>query len=671
VPSTIGFNQIDTDTFAKADGGGKLTSKSQDQARIRIDADNAGVFSVVSVDTLHIVRGDPDAPHSKPSWQTLQSFDGSGPFSLSGAEALDIVVGFASPKKPQQTSFSATAVVVLQDANATQIMQVPIKATVDPVGRIRIVTAGSSVLTGGMAAGQTAPLDFQFNSTLDQDISGTLARTVDGLPFSAPVQPVTIPARGIVRVSVPLTCAPDTSFGRFENIGFHFDSADPAGKSGIAVSIEVLAARTVSVTTNLPQNLVLDTDNQTLCKVTIQDSGGASEIVIKPGVVPPSVAVDIGTPRTIAQGAGGQFPPMTLEVDINIRVVPPVSFGPPSPLVLNWTVPADSSGPLIPPSDSHPEVDGNIVFNCRVAPVASVMDKIRDFHRRTGADYGPLGVPLGGLTLAADGSFQQNYQLGNVRVADLEGAPTGQTTTVAEVTLSAVKCFGTQDSDGSDSPYAVISLVDVNPNHASSDQLVKTLRTDILNDVHAHPHDPDALFKMQTLGEADPSGGGITIHVALWDHESGNADDIRDQIQSALEDAVKQSATALASAAGVDDPAVTSGTIGDILEFEVAGIKPFHILTLGIAGAIANALADDLIGEQTFFIPAANITDFADQNKFIASIRQSPDLPFDVQLNWPPKPAEEPIFTDGHATYKVYFLIAGKTQDTVLTPALK
>ena len=29
----------------------------------------AGVFTVRRVDTLHIVRGDPDVPHSKPAWR--------------------------------------------------------------------------------------------------------------------------------------------------------------------------------------------------------------------------------------------------------------------------------------------------------------------------------------------------------------------------------------------------------------------------------------------------------------------------------------------------------------------------------------------------------------------------------------------------------------------------
>ena len=290
---------------------------------------------------------------------------------------------------------------------------------------------------------------------------------------------------------------------------------------------------------------------------------------------------------------------------------------------------------------------------------------IKDFHRRTGADYGPLGVPIGGVQKAADGSYQQQMQLGSIRLTDFSASPTGQTEYFAQVTLSAVKCFGTQDI-GPDEPYAVISLFSINPNHIGTDKLVKTIRTEIQENVHPQ----DTIFKMRTLGDLIPAGGGIGIHVAIWDHESGDADDIRDKIAAAIEDAVKKGAAAIASAAAADDPAVSAGTIGKVTDFEVAGIKPFHILTLGIASLISEALADDLIGQQFFFIPADNIVNLAEQPKFEASIRKNPELPFDVQMNWPPRPEDEPLFTDGAGTYKAYFLIKGLKLISVVDPKI-
>lgn len=295
---------------------------------------------------------------------------------------------------------------------------------------------------------------------------------------------------------------------------------------------------------------------------------------------------------------------------------------------------------------------------------------ITDFHRRTGADYGPLGVPLGGLSKATDGSYVQSHQLGVIKQAGIDAAPVGETEFAATVTLSAIHCFGTQDKDGSDSAYAVISVFAINPNHAGSDQLARpTILTEIVENVHAG----DTILKMRTLGDLIPAGSGIQIHVAIWDHESGNANDIRDKIQAAVEDAVNKGASALGSAAQADDPAVSGGTAAKLTDFEVLGVKPFHFLTLGIAKVIGEALADDLIGEQSFFIPAANIVNFADQTKLDASIRSRSDLselPFDVQVNWPPTRGEEVVFTDGQGTYKAYFLIQGGSFTRPTLPAL-
>lgn len=129
-----------------------------------------------------------------------------------------------------------------------------------------------------------------------------------------------------------------------------------------------------------------------------------------------------------------------------------------------------------------------------------------------------------------------------------------------------------------------------------------------------------------------------------------------------IEDAANKAASAIAgAAAAADDPSVSGGTIGKVTDLEVGGVKPFHILTLGIAKVIGELLAGDLIGSQEFFIPAANISAFADPDKFKASLRTDPDVPFDVQMNWPPTFQEEAefLFNQNGATYKVYFVIRG------------
>jgi hypothetical protein len=97
--------------------------------------------------------------------------------------------------------------------------------------------------------------------------------------------------------------------------------------------------------------------------------------------------------------------------------------------------------------------------------------------------------------------------------------------------------------------------------------------------------------------------------------------------------------------------------VGDITDFEVGGVKPFHILTVGLAGVIADWLADDLIGENQYTIPIANLMDFKPDNYQASMWPSGTDgLPFDVQVNWPPKPEQVKVFTgDKGGFYKGLF----------------
>ena len=181
-------------------------------------------------------------------------------------------------------------------------MRIPIQATVNPVGRIKIVGFSSAPLLPG----QTANFEFIFESTLDHEVSGTFSCTSTDQPFSSTRVPVTVPSRANVHVVLPVTCAPGTLSGRFDQVDFGFEPGDPAGNSGIEFSIEVLSARTVSVTTNLPRDLHLEPGSSTLCKVTVEDSGGFSDIKIGPGLLPDGINVEIGPTRTIAESGSGE-----------------------------------------------------------------------------------------------------------------------------------------------------------------------------------------------------------------------------------------------------------------------------------------------------------------------------------------------------------------------------
>jgi hypothetical protein len=291
---------------------------------------------------------------------------------------------------------------------------------------------------------------------------------------------------------------------------------------------------------------------------------------------------------------------------------------------------------------------------------------IMHHHLRTGGSLGPLGPPVGGLVQDI-GSNRQDYQLGSIRLNDANGTLEAFTKYDVEVKLSAVKCFGTEDPSGTDEAYLVLSLASINPNFGGVDQLVHTMRTEIINEVKGGL----VFLKHTMIGtlHAFP-GSGIRIYVAVFDHEHGDADDLRDKIHAAVEDAAKKGAQLIAGAAASGNQQL-AGPVGDVIEFEVGGVKPFKILSLGLASLLADILGDNKIDEHEFVIPAQNIVDISNPAAFQASFRRHPDiLDADVQFNWPRTDADEFLFSGGGGSYKVYFTITPLKIERPLEPRI-
>jgi hypothetical protein len=94
---------------------------------------------------------------------------------------------------------------------------------------------------------------------------------------------------------------------------------------------------------------------------------------------------------------------------------------------------------------------------------------------------------------------------------------------------------------------------------------------------------------------------------------------------------------------------VTSGTVGDITQFEIGGIRPFDVATLGLARLLAGPVRR-LVDEHTVVISAAQVVDLADPTKFNASRKRSHDLDQDVLYNWPPGPDDQqPLLAEATA----------------------
>jgi len=292
--------------------------------------------------------------------------------------------------------------------------------------------------------------------------------------------------------------------------------------------------------------------------------------------------------------------------------------------------------------------------------------QMMDLFKRTGGKYGPLGAVVTPAVRNPNGTFTQTHLMGEITKLTFDDLPVATAGYLSDVTIAVTKCFGTFTSGGDDTTFAVVSLISMDPNNVNA-QTVTTVRTPIQNNVGGGAQ----IFKNFHIAQIPVTGSALAIHVSLWRHVDGNADDIRDKIHDTLNQGVNEAAQAIAGA--IDDPGVTAGSVGSITDWSIGGVKPINLLTLGLANLFASLFADKLIDEYYYWIPPGNLVDFSNQQKFTASIRdpKTMGLDFDVQANWPPAPTEnEHLFSGGGGSYKVWFRIVSTVEYTPVLPKL-
>lgn len=618
VPTTIQFNQVDPQTFAQADGGGKFDFRKFAGASVLIDGDTNGVFSVRSLETLHLVR-DPELPKSPPTWQTLTTIDGAGPIDTKGARALDITVAFACPPKPQQTLFDATAVVVAQGTTSPALMRIPIHATVNPFGRIRIVVTATTGIADGILPGQTATLNLLLESTMDHDVSGTIS--CNSAPFSSPAVSANVPAHGEARLALPVTCAPGTAAGQFDQVACEFQTPDAHGHTLVNLSFKVLFPRTVSVTTNLANNLSLEVGSSTVCKVTSNDSGGLSAIQVTAGAVPKGVNIVVGDVRLVG---GSELPNQDKveEVDVTISVAPGTPAGTPSfPLVLTWLVPADGS---------HPHVSGDITFNCNVVAPGSLEAAARQAitakYQQLGGFKGPLGLILSDVNAIAPRLFSQSFSGGDIRVENgqVSLSPILETT----ITYEGAHCFGNPKLLGSDSVYLIVSIYPPsNPERAVVFKIPDDGGSHLIDDFE-QGQDNNEGIRVIFGGAGQPPVPLVITTMVMGSSLLGDSQKVKDKVKQAIAQAADQ--------AGAAEGQLAS-----------PGVLDFFA---GLASSLLGGLLDDLgLTDQVRGKPQSiQLQLTPNANDFVPNKPQQLQGP--ITFNF-----ETPLLTDGDASYKAFF----------------
>jgi hypothetical protein len=230
---------------------------------------------------------------------------------------------------------------------------------------------------------------------------------------------------------------------------------------------------------------------------------------------------------------------------------------------------------------------------------ANASQDIQDFHANN-LGILTVGSPSGPLTRNDDGSFQQPYSFGSI-VKPLNGQASVAVRFAIELEIAGVRCFGTDDPDNEDAPYLITSVYALDP----------MKKEDALQSIKHGPDDigpvspPKVFAQGRTLTDGAffvPGDGEVRLHIQLWDHESGDPNDIKDKASTVAQAALAAAAVAISPVLGAASAILAKATqlldsVGD-----------------AIGGIVADLIGDDLVGELDLHI----------DNKFLTTLASDP-----------------------------------------------
>jgi hypothetical protein len=268
--------------------------------------------------------------------------------------------------------------------------------------------------------------------------------------------------------------------------------------------------------------------------------------------------------------------------------------------------------------------------------------------------YGELGAPLGPVE-ATEGGYSQGYTGGRINILhddDDNFTPTAEVTFGGKVEYVGFRC--NEPNESVDEPYIVFSVVSLNPHFDGRDSLVAVHKIGPVENVK----EGDVVGDVQTVWQGRVPGTGLKVAVGVFEHDLGDPDDVREEIETKVKEYAQKAASAIAQAYGA----------GAVEAEQIAGNEIVtwvaRIASLGIVEILD--LGDDEIGKQTAEVPQPTVIKYSNQEEYSASLQRNDEgLVYNYKL--------EAVSDEGN--YSIYFRVSGfsmgpvsRTPDPVLPP---
>lgn len=210
----------------------------------------------------------------------------------------------------------------------------------------------------------------------------------------------------------------------------------------------------------------------------------------------------------------------------------------------------------------------------------------RECNNRVFAELGPIGAPTGPIRSNGDNSWLLPTRIGHVGVSRqaLEWIPLPFAT--LRVVVEYVGLRVNEPNEKYDDPYLICAVTTLNPNASGVDEQVKVIKVGHLNDV-----DEGRIFaRTITMWDGQLiAATGIQISALGMDFDSGDPDDVKEEVEASIKEAVAEGSAAIGQAFGVgaDEARMIAGN--DVVTWAA------RIFSVGIVEVLG--LGDDRIGE--------------------------------------------------------------------------
>lgn len=268
------------------------------------------------------------------------------------------------------------------------------------------------------------------------------------------------------------------------------------------------------------------------------------------------------------------------------------------------------------------------------ALVASIL--AREYHYRLYGVYGELGEPISPIQ-PIDAGYSQDYVGGRINILDNNNfLPTAEVTCGGKVEYVGFRC--NEPNESVDEPYIIFSVVSLNPHFDGRDSLVAVNKIGPLDNVR----EGNVVGDVQTVWQGRVPGTGLKIALGVFEHDLGDPDDVREEIETKLREYAQKAASAIAQAYGAGTVEAEQIAGSEIVTWAV------RILSLGITEILD--LGDDEIGRQSEEVPQPIIRKYSNQDEYSASLlRNDEGLVYNYK--------KEVVSDEGN--YSIYFRVSG------------